>query len=52
MTEAHGYAAPARCWPAPAPTAFLAASIIVALGVRRAVEEAGLEGPRRLGRHP
>ncbi len=35
------------------PTAFLAASMIIALGVRRAIEEMGLaHGPRRLDRDP
>jgi LacI family transcriptional regulator len=47
MTEAHGYeSARALLAGRPAPTAFLAASIIVALGVRRAVEEAGLRPGR------
>ena len=47
MTEAHGYLSARDMLAAPAPpTAFLAASLITALGVRRAVEAAGL----RMGR--
>ena len=47
MTENYGYRATARMLADPdPPTAFLAASIIIALGVRRAIEETGL----RMGR--
>lgn len=47
MTEAHGYRSARRLLKSdPAVTAFLASSIIVGLGIRRAAEEAGL----RLGR--
>jgi LacI family transcriptional regulator len=47
MTENFGYRAARRMTAEPdAPTAFIAASIIIALGVRRAIEEMGL----RMGR--
>jgi LacI family transcriptional regulator len=47
MTENYGYRAARRMTAEPdAPTAFIAASIIIALGVRRAIEEMGL----RMGR--
>ncbi len=42
MTEHYGYRAARAMLAAAAPTAFLAASLISALGVRRAVEERGL----------
>ncbi|MEL6644652.1 MAG: substrate-binding domain-containing protein [Pseudomonadota bacterium] len=43
MTESYGYLAAGRMIDAPhPPTAFLASSIIVALGARRAIEERGL----------
>lgn len=44
MTEAYGYRAACEMLDAPdAPTAFLTASLISAMGVRRAVEERGLK---------
>lgn len=44
MTEAAGYEATARMLASPdAPTAFLASSLISAMGVRRALEDAGLK---------
>ena len=47
MTEDYGYRVARRCLEMPdRPTAFLVSSLITALGVRRAIEEAGL----RLGR--
>ena len=42
MTEDYGYATAQRMLDGPAPTAFLVSSLIVALGVRRAIEERGL----------
>ena len=44
MTEGYGYRTAARmlAGPGPRPTAFLTASLISAIGVRRAIEEAGL----------
>jgi len=47
MTEAYGYESACRILALPSPaTAFLSSSIITTLGIRRAIEEAGL----RLGR--
>ena len=44
MTEAHGHAAASAMLALPEPaTAFLASSIIAALGIRRAIDEAGLK---------
>lgn len=44
MTETHGYAAARRMLAHPArPTAFLVSSIIPAIGVRHAIEQAGLK---------